>query len=174
MKGELTAAQNYRTHGWSASLESGYTFKLKDYYTEYGSLNSWFLQPQLQLTWMGIQSGDMMETNGTRVRGINTNNVQTRMGLRTFLKGHSVIDKDKSRDFEPFIEASWIHNTQHFGVAINGERVYQKGANNLAEVKLGVEGKINNSVNLWGNVGVQVGKEHYSDTMATLGIKYIF
>nr|WP_320338212.1 autotransporter outer membrane beta-barrel domain-containing protein [Citrobacter werkmanii] len=39
---------------------------------------------------------------------------------------------------------------------------------------MGVEGQINPRVNLWGNVGAQMGDKGYSDTNAMVGIKYNF
>ncbi|MGS8301375.1 autotransporter outer membrane beta-barrel domain-containing protein, partial [Escherichia coli] len=47
-------------------------------------------------------------------------------------------------------------------------------ATNIAEVKTGVQGKLSDNLNVWGNVGVQAGDKGYSDAQAMLGIKYIF
>lgn len=173
VKGEQTSPQNYHTHGWSASLESGYTLNLANYHTEYGSVNSWYLQPQAQITWMGIKQGRLQEENGTTINHANTNNIQTRLGIRTFWRGHSIHDQGKDREFEPFVEANWIHNTQRFGVEMNNERIYL-GNKDLAEIKLGVEGKINKSINLWANTAVRLGKEQYNDTQGIIGVKYVF
>nr|WP_228758162.1 autotransporter outer membrane beta-barrel domain-containing protein [Citrobacter freundii] len=37
-----------------------------------------------------------------------------------------------------------------------------------------MEGKLNDHLNLWGNVGVQVGDKGYSDSSAMVGMKYSF
>ncbi|OIX90491.1 hypothetical protein BFS13_09860 [Pantoea sp. Ae16] len=42
----------------------------------------------------------------TRVSGSGERNVQTRLGVRAFIKGHSAIDEGKNRTFQPFIEAN--------------------------------------------------------------------
>ncbi|WP_155412887.1 autotransporter outer membrane beta-barrel domain-containing protein, partial [Yersinia frederiksenii] len=52
--------------------------------------------------------------------------------------------------------------------------VKQDGAANIAELKVGVEGQINKTVNVWGNVGQQVGNKGYSDTAVIVGVKYNF
>lgn len=52
--------------------------------------------------------------------------------------------------------------------------VKQEGAANIAELKLGVEGKVNKNINLWSNVGQQIGNNGYSDTSVMLGVKYHF
>ncbi|KOO19833.1 autotransporter, partial [Morganella morganii] len=101
-------------------------------------------------------------------------NIQTRLGIRTYLKGHTREDDGKDREFQPFIEANWIHNTRNFSAGMDGVNISQKGTKNLGEVKIGVEGQINPHLNLWGNVGVQMGDNGYNDSAAMLGIRYNF
>jgi outer membrane autotransporter protein len=57
---------------------------------------------------------------------------------------------------------------------MDGESVYQSGARDIGEIKTGVEGQLNNNLNLWGNVGVQVGDKGYNDAAAMVGVKYSF
>lgn len=84
------------------------------------------------------------------------------------------MDEGNERNFEPFIEMNWLHNTKNFGVRMNGAEIYQNGASDLGEIKLGTDGQINSSLNLWGQIITQIGGKGYNDTQATLGIKYIF
>ncbi|EKK5571566.1 TPA: autotransporter outer membrane beta-barrel domain-containing protein [Serratia marcescens] len=72
------------------------------------------------------------------------------------------------------MEANWVHNTRNFSAGMDGVNISQKGTKNLGEVKIGVEGQINPHLNLWGNVGVQVGDNGYNDSTAMLGIRYNF
>ncbi|HDX7961900.1 TPA: autotransporter outer membrane beta-barrel domain-containing protein, partial [Escherichia coli] len=95
-------------------------------------------------------------------------------GVKTWIKRLNKMDDGKSREFSPFVEVNWLHNTRDFGVRMNGEPVYQDGTRNIGEVKTGVEGQINPHLNLWGNVRVQVGDKGYNDTSAMLGVKYTF
>lgn len=81
---------------------------------------------------------------------------------------------NKGRTFQTFVEASWIHNTKDFATTMNGVEVKQAGAQNIGELKLGIEGQLSNSVNIWGNVGQQMGNQGYSDTGVMLGVKYNF
>ena len=67
---------------------------------------------------------------------------------------------------------NWIHNTESFGVKMDGVKISRDGARNLGEVRTGVEGKLNNRLSVWGNVGVQLGDKGYSDTQGMLGVKY--
>ncbi|WP_162382254.1 autotransporter outer membrane beta-barrel domain-containing protein [Citrobacter sp. NCU1] len=174
VKGQDIQNESYKSRGLTASLEAGYTHKLGEFTGSQGSLNEWYIQPQAQVIWMGVSADDHRESNGTRVSGEGENNVQTRLGMRTFLKGHSKIDDGKNRTFQPFVEANWIHNSETFGVRMDGMRASQDGSQDVGELKTGVEGQLNPHLNLWGNVGVQIGDKGYSDTSAMIGVKYSF
>ncbi|WON78495.1 autotransporter outer membrane beta-barrel domain-containing protein [Serratia sp. UGAL515B_01] len=169
--GQGLAKEEYKSKGTTASVESGYTFKLG----ENAEQNvSYFIQPKAQLTWMGVKADDHKETNGTDITGEGNNNIQTHLGIKAFMNGYADQDKGKNRVFQPFVEVNWVHNSKDFGTKIDGIIVKQDGAANIAELKMGVEGKLSKQVSLWGNVGQQVGNKGYSDTSAILGIKYDF
>lgn len=170
VKGDSLAAESYKSKGITASVESGYTWKIG----QKNERESYYIQPKAQVTWMGVEADDIREQNGTRVTGTGSGSVQTRVGVRAFMKGHSIIDEVKQREFEPFIEANWIHNTEDFGSQLNGVTVTQKGTRNIGELKVGVEGQINPSLNLWGNIGQQMGDKGYSDSSAMVGVKLNF
>lgn len=164
------ASESYKSRGFIASAETGYTWKVG----EKNEHESYYVQPQAQVTWMGVTADDHKEANGTNVQFEGDGNIQTRLGVRTFIKGHSKLDNGKDRTFEPFVEANWIHNTKNFGASLDGVRIDQAGTRNIGELKAGVEAKINKNVNLWGNVGQQIGDKGYSDTQATIGFKVNF
>ncbi|OZU98602.1 autotransporter outer membrane beta-barrel domain-containing protein [Enterobacter roggenkampii] len=172
VSGEDLPSESYKSKGVTASLESGYTFHLADFTGSKGSVNQWYLQPKAQVIWMGVESDDHREANGTLVQGEGDGNVQTRLGLKTYLKGHNAIDEGLQREFQPFIEANWIHNTRNFATTLNGVTNSQEGSRNIGELKTGVEGQINPRLQVWGNVAAQVGDAGYSDTSAMLGVKY--
>ncbi|CFR04988.1 autotransporter protein [Yersinia frederiksenii] len=171
VNGQGLAAEEYKSKGVTASVESGYTFKMDENAAKNAS---YFIQPKAQVTWMGVKADDHKEANGTNVSGEGNGNIQTRLGVRAFMNGYADQDKGKDRVFQPFVEANWIHNTKDFGTTMDGMTVKQAGAANIGELKLGVEGQINKNVNLWGNVGQQVGNKGYSDTSMMLGVKYNF
>lgn len=174
VQGEGIQSESYKSSGFTTSLELGYTWKLGETYSSRGSRHEWYLQPQAQAVWMGVKADDHREANGTRVSGEGDGNVQTRLGLRAYAKGHSDIDNGKGREFQPFVEVNWLHNTKDFGVQMDGVSIAQSGTRNLGEVKAGVEGQLSPNVNVWGNVGVRLGDDSYSDASAMLGIKYNF
>jgi autotransporter family porin len=163
-------SSSYDSKGITASVETGYTWKVG----ERSERESYYVQPQAQITWMGVKSDSLTESNGTRVEFDGDGNIQTRLGVRAFIKGNSELDNGKGRTFEPFVEANWIHNTHDFSAKLDGVRVREAGTRNIGELKVGVEAKLNNRVNLWGNVGQQIGDKGYSDTQAMLGLKVNF
>ncbi|EOX3915857.1 autotransporter outer membrane beta-barrel domain-containing protein [Escherichia coli] len=174
VKGDGLPGESWKSKGLTASLETGYTWKAGEFSGGQGSLNEWYVQPQAQIVWMGVKADEHRENNGTRVESTGDDNVRTRLGVKTWIKGHNKMDDGKSREFSPFVEVNWLHNTRDFGTRMNSVTVHQDGARNIGEVKAGVEGQINTHLSLWGNVGVQIGDKGYNDTSAMLGMKYIF
>ncbi len=168
VSGQDLATEKYDSKGFTASVEGGYAFKVGE------SVNqSYFIQPKAQVVWMGVKADDHTETNGTVISGDGNGNIQTRLGAKAFINPS---DKAKVSGpaFKPFVEANWIHNTKDFGTTLDGVTVKQAGTANIAELKLGVDGQINNQLNLWGNIGQQVGSKGYSETSVVLGVKYNF
>ncbi|WP_145600737.1 autotransporter outer membrane beta-barrel domain-containing protein, partial [Yersinia frederiksenii] len=171
VNGQGLAAEEYKSKGVTASVESGYTFKVGENTAKNAT---YFIQPKAQVTWMGVKADEHKEANGTNISGEGNGNIQTRLGVKAFMNGYAEQDKGKDRVFQPFVEANWVHNTKDFGTTLDGITVKQDGAANIAELKLGVEGQLGKKVNVWGNVGQQVGNKGYSDTAVMLGVKYNF
>lgn len=172
VNGEGLSQEKYDSSGLSASLESGYTWKVGEFSGSKQSLNTVYIQPQAQIIWMGVKADDHTEGNGTRINSDGDGNIQTRLGARVFLKGHSNIDEGKDREFEPFVEANWLHNTRRYSTSMNSVRISQDGTRNIGELKTGVEGQLSRNLTAWGNVGQQVGDKGYFNTEAMLGVKY--
>ncbi|HAM0848933.1 TPA: autotransporter barrel domain-containing lipoprotein [Escherichia coli] len=166
------SADGYDSRGVTASVEGGYTFEAGTFSGSEGTLNTWYVQPQAQITWMGVKDSDHARKDGTRIETEGNGNVQTRLGVKTYLISHHQRDDGKQREFQPYIEANWINNSKVYAVKMNGQTVSRDGARNLGEVRTGGEAKVNNNLSLWGNVGVQLGDKGYSDTQGMLGVKY--
>lgn len=167
--GQEQAAEKYKSSGITASVEAGYSFKLGE-----SERNSYWLQPKAQVVWMDVQADSHREANGTRVKDNTDGNLMTRLGVKAFINGHNAIDDGKSREFQPFVEANWIHNTQTASVKMDDVRNDMRGTKNIGELKVGVEGQITPRLNVWSNVAQQVGDKGYSDTRGMLGVKYNF
>lgn len=169
VNGEDLASEHYRSRGFTASLESGYNVLLKE--TQRQAV---YLEPQAQLTWMGVKSPQHTEANGTQIQDNGHGNLQSRLGVRLYLRGHRTEDDGKNREFKPYIEADWLHNTHVAEIRMNDSLISQEGAKNVAQLKLGVQGQISPALNIWGGTGLQVGNDGYSDASAMVGMKYAF
>lgn len=167
--GQEQAAEKYKSSGITASVEAGYSFKLGE-----SERSSYWLQPKAQVVWMDVQADSHREANGTRVKDNTDGNLMTRLGVKAFINGHNAIDDGKSREFQPFVEANWIHNTQTTSVKMDDVSNDMRGTKNIGELKVGVEGQITPRLNVWSNVAQQVGDKGYSDTRGMLGVKYNF
>ncbi|EGT4252471.1 autotransporter outer membrane beta-barrel domain-containing protein [Citrobacter amalonaticus] len=170
VSGQGLASEKYDSDGITASVETGYTWKL----AEFSERNALYIQPKAQLTWMDVQADTHVEKNGTRVVDKTDGNLQTRLGVKAYLQGHNAMDDGKGRTFQPFVEVNWIHNTQNYSVQMDDINNDVKGSRNIGELKAGVEGQLTKNVTLWGNIAQQVGDNGYSDTQGMLGLKYSF
>ncbi|CNK37454.1 autotransporter protein [Yersinia enterocolitica] len=171
VSGESLATESYKSNGFTASAEVGYTFKVSE---SAENNRIFYLQPKAQVVWMGVKADSFSDTDNTQISSEGDGNILTRLGLRSYINGYSDIDKGKQRVFEPFVEANWIHNSKNFGGNMGGKLVEQAGTRNIGELKVGVEAQWDPKLNLWMNVGQQVGGKGYSDTSAVLGVKYNF
>ena len=168
VKGDDIGQQSYKSKGISASLAGGYRAEVA---TLSDSTSLW-LRPQAQLNWQGVKADDVKEQNGSRVQATGEDNLQSRLGVRASLR--TLLDPQSQSAIEPYAEANWLHNSKAFGTALNGVNIQQAGTRNAAEVKLGVDARLNANVNLWGGVAQQLGNYSYSDTSAVAGVKVSF
>ncbi|KEJ17402.1 autotransporter YcgH [Escherichia coli] len=174
VKGDELAYESYSAKGATVSLEAGYGFALNKSFGLEAAKYTWIFQPQAQAIWMGVDHNAHTEANGSRIENDANNNIQPRLGFRTFIRTQEKNSGPHGDDFEPFVEMNWIHNSKDFAVSMNGVKVEQDGARNLGEIKLGVNGNLNSAASVWGNVGVQLGDNGYNDTAMMVGLKYKF
>lgn len=168
VNGDRQQTEKYKSKGVVASLEGGYSFLLSE-----NDRAKYWLQPKAQLVWMGVTANDHTEANGTRIKSDTNGNLMTRLGVRAYADIRSK-DENKDHAFQPFLELNWIHNTNEYALMMDDVMIYQEGAGNLGEVKLGIEGKIRKNLSYWANIGCQFGSDSYRNTVGMLGINYIF
>ncbi|GGZ99360.1 hypothetical protein GCM10007162_14350 [Ignatzschineria ureiclastica] len=161
--------EKYNSRGFTASLESGFSLRLNELTEAFPY--QWYMQPHIQLTYMGVRMKGHREVNGTYVRSANDDNAQVKLGVRFALSPYATA---QPYDIKGFADLSWISNSKDFGVSLDQTVVESKGAKNIGELKVGVEGTVNNNINLWGNIAVLKGGNKYRDTRVVLGLKYFF
>ena len=153
VQGKGLANEKYNSDGFTASVESGYTFALGG-----NDRTNYYIQPKAQAIWMGVKSDKHRENTGATVQGDVNNNVMARLGVRAFLR-HDVGAQSvkptvgSSKVFEPFVEANWLHNTDNYGTVMrykaDRRSTHQEGSNNIIEVKLGATGQVTEKLNIW-------------------------
>lgn len=174
VKGDQLTYENYRSKGITASVEVGYSIQLNNSPTLLGEKYNWYLQPNAQVTWMGVKSKEHTEDNGTRVIIRGNGNIQSRLGAKTYIAQNPNPGQKTYQIFRPYIETNWVHNTNAFSTSMDGERVSQSGTRNMGEVRVGAEGDIIKNINIWGNIGTRFGSNNYNSSDVALGIKYEF
>ncbi len=94
--------------------------------------------------------------------------------MRLSMTGQSHIDCGTSREFEPFIDVAWSQNDRNYGVTMNGVSTYVDDVRNTADLAVGVNGRLNDNLNIHSNITRTWRDTGYSDTSDVLGIKYDF
>ena len=168
VSGEGLASEDYMSRGMTASLEAGYVMSVWQ-----NALTSVYVQPQGQVQWSGISADRHTEKNGTVLSGTGEDNVRTRLGMKVFADTSSTGDKG-TRNFRPYAEVNWVHNSSEYGVKMDDVKVDGRGSRNLAEVGAGMEGQLSRNLNVTGSVSHLQGTDSWSETAATIGIRYSF
>ncbi|WP_100103088.1 autotransporter outer membrane beta-barrel domain-containing protein [Candidatus Hamiltonella defensa] len=171
--GQEKPTESYKSRGVTASVEGGYLLTAGEVVSRSGILHSYWIQPKAQLTWMNVKPEDHTDINGTRVTG-RGDYLQSRLGLRAHLLGHSPQDEGKPREFQLFVEANWIYQPKPMAIRMDDETHEMQGARHLGEFKMGVDAKISSRLYLLVHVAHQIGKKSYRDTRGAVGVKYHF
>lgn len=163
--------ENYDTNGLLASIEAGYTFHMGRSSTPGHELD-WFIQPQAQVIYEGVDMGDHIEANGTRVSMTGKSNVKTRLGVR--LQGSTVPDVNNVSRGQGFLELNWIRNSQRPGVVMNGVEFKEEGAKHLGEFRIGMEGQMTENLHGFISGGIRAGGSGWHEETLNVGLKYTF
>ncbi|WP_409261392.1 autotransporter outer membrane beta-barrel domain-containing protein [Pseudomonas putida] len=167
--GEDVTKESYSASGVSTSLEAGYVMR-----NALDNGSAWYLQPKAKVFWSGVTPDDHREDNGTIVSSNGSDTLSVSVGARAFLKLNYSGDDTLVDSFKPFVEANWIHNSRQAGVTLDGASVSQVGTRNIAEFKAGAEGRINRDLTITAALAQQAGSDNFSDTAASLALRWSF
>ena len=159
--------EDVKGEGLSASIEAGWGFKVGSAVMDNGKVANLTVEPHASVTWFGMQY-DEIHNDAQDVKFEGTNNVRTRLGAR------AIVTEEGNKDFNPFVEANWVHNTQEYGATISGLRVDQAGSRNLGEARIGLDWHVTDSLSVWGRVGASYGSDAYSEREGSIGVRYQF
>ncbi|CAM3251770.1 MULTISPECIES: autotransporter outer membrane beta-barrel domain-containing protein [Yersinia] len=162
--------ESYKSKGFTTSIETGFKHPLIDQ-EQFGL----FIQPKAQAVWQGIKAKNHVDAYGTLISPKDNHHWMTNVGLRSYMQINSgTLSEKRTLSVKPYLETNWIHNSKAAGIIMDNAKIDRSGGKHIAEVKLGIEGIFNKDLNIWGNLGHQMGKQGYSDTNAGLGMKYQF
>lgn len=164
VNGQELAEEKYKSSGFTNSIESGYTFNI-------GSTEqlSYFIQPNAKITLVGINAQNHTATNKDIINYTNRGQLITRIGAKTYLQ----TTNNSGQEFMPFVAVNWLHQNYNTGTQLSGQGV-ENISKNSAEIKIGVESKIDQRLHAWANINHQIGNYNTNDTNALVGIKYAF
>ncbi|NKE96668.1 autotransporter outer membrane beta-barrel domain-containing protein, partial [Pantoea agglomerans] len=84
------------------------------------------------------------------------------------------LDQQTVREFQPFVEVNWLHNTKVYGVRMNEETDDVRGSRNIGELKTGVEGRLSRSLTGAIVFTQQAGGVGYRNSQGSLQVSYRF
>ena len=159
--------ERFTSKGITASIEAGYNALLAEHLTGNGTQIRFYLQPQAQLTYLGVNGG-LTDSGNSKVNLLGSRQLQSRVGVQakaqfTFTNG--VI-------FQPFVAVNSIYQQKPFGVEMDGER---RVINNKTaiESQLGVAVKIKSHLTLQATFNRQTSKHHQAKQGA-LNLQWTF
>ena len=157
-------SEKYRSQGFNASIETGYNFLVSSSTSNAGNQYKIYIQPQLQLTYMGIKDQYVKSVNA-----LVHHNLQTRTGVKAYFNAKLI----NGMEIQPFLEMNLLKQAKRTGVVINNQE-YVVNNKNAKEIKVGVDFKVNNNIKLWGAFAHQLGNQGYKDKQGLVGLKITF
>ncbi|MET0504383.1 MAG: autotransporter outer membrane beta-barrel domain-containing protein, partial [Luteibacter sp.] len=159
------APESYRSHGITASLEAGYSFKVFD-----NGQRQMYVEPQAQLILQDLRASNHVESTSTVVSRLNVSGPTTRVGLRI----HGNTDNDAGNKLmRPFVEVNWWRGTAlDKSMMFDGDRVVDRMPRNRFEARIGLQGNLTKSVSAWASLGGEFGARNYMAGKGQVGVKY--
>lgn len=147
VSGESLPTQAYHSQIATASLESGYALG------PFGG-RSVVVTPLAQVIWNGYFDRTVFESaTDTTVNFVNPDGLTTRLGFRV----GGTVDTSATTRLVPFFEVAWRHAYGQTQLAMNGRTVSVDGSRNLAEIDVGLNGRVNTRWRIWSKLGAAFG-----------------
>ena len=171
VKGDDMSEVTYHTNGFAGSVEGGYTFRAYR-----GQETSFYIQPQAQMAWVGMDMKDHQDGLGNTVSSTDSGNLVSRAGVRLYWEGTSPVNR--AQTFRPYMAFNYINNSSNGGVTYKssmGQTEFSpQGVTNIGQAKLGVEGKLSRNMTIYASVSEEMGGSGYNSTFGNLGVKATF
>lgn len=163
LKGEAQKNRDkkYDSFGFAISAEGGYSFIVSE-----NDTNKWIVKPHAQVTYNYIDADDFTDHNNTRFSDNRSSGFETRLGARFYG------NKKQTTGVLPFAEANWLYNGVSNRVDVNKSQVSSRIGQNVAELKLGLQGDITESSSVFIHIGGQKGNHDYQNISGQIGYNY--
>ncbi|HHV6760844.1 TPA: autotransporter outer membrane beta-barrel domain-containing protein, partial [Haemophilus influenzae] len=161
------ATERFTSKGITASIEAGYNALLAEHVTGKGTQIRFYLQPQAQLTYLGV-NGKFSDSENSQVNLLGPRQLQSRVGVQA--KAQFLLNKNIV--IQPFAAVNTLYHSKPFGVEIDGER---RVINNKTaiESQFGIAVKIKSHLTLQATFNRQTGKRHHAKQGA-LNLQWTF
>lgn len=161
------ATERFTSKGITASIEAGHNALLAEHFTKKGNSLRVYLQPQAQLTYLGV-NGKFSDSENAQVNLLGSRQLQSRVGVQA--KAQFAFTNGVT--FQPFVAVNSIYQQKPFGVEIDGDR---RVINNktVIETQLGVAAKIKSHLTLQASFNRQTSKHHHAKQGA-LNLQWTF
>ncbi|WP_105888045.1 autotransporter outer membrane beta-barrel domain-containing protein [Haemophilus influenzae] len=159
--------ERFTSKSITASIEAGYNALLAEHLTGKGTQIRFYLQPQAQLTYLGV-NGRFTDSGNSQVNLLGSRQLQSRVGVQAkaqFAFTNGVI-------FQPFVAVNSIYQQKPFGVEIDGERRVINNKTTI-ESQLGIAVKIKSHLTLQATFNRQISKHHQAKQGA-LNLQWTF
>jgi outer membrane autotransporter protein len=156
-------AQTYASKGLTGSIELGYNLKLANR----GRVNT-LLQPHVQFVYQNVRPTRSLATEGAQVSLTKGSRLQTTLGIRA----STIIPTGSATAVSPRLEANWLHTNRGYGVRVDDTRTSMRGARDIAQLKLAVQGQLNPLVSLNVELFHNRGSGGFHDTGGNIGLTY--
>ncbi len=159
--------ERFTSKSITASIEAGYNALLAEHFTKKGNRLRVYLQPQAQLTYLGV-NGKFSDSENAHVNLLGSRQLQTRVGVQA----KAQFSLYKNIAIEPFAAVNALYHNKPFGVEIDGERRVMNNKTAI-ESQLGIAVKIKSHLTLQATFNRQTGKHHHAKQGA-LNLQWTF
>ena len=161
--------EEYGSRGLTASIEAGYNFLVLDKTATNGNQYRVYIQPQLQTRYMAVK-GQHVEQNGTQIKPLGQDNLQSRAGIKAYLDAKFM----NHIEVAPFVAINSLYQNKGFGVSMDGEKRLIDNNKKAFEFEMGADVKLKDKVKLWASFATQSGKHRDKNKQGQMGLKFEF
>ena len=150
--------------GWGTSVEAGHQFLMD-------SDPTWFIEPQVQLSYFRVQGDSFSLTNAMRVDQDDADSLTGRLGL---VVGRTILMESGS-GWQFSVKAGLAHEfLDEADIHVNGERFTGSTLGTRGYYGVAFDWYANDAVRVFGQIEREEGAHYTSEINARIGVKYCF